>query len=68
MWVRGKGNDNIKTLPIDINDASVIPGIIQNNPLSIGTLVEVKELPFVAIKNGLKVFANKEALDILNKN
>lgn len=25
------------------NDASVIPGIIQNNPLSIDTLVEVKE-------------------------
>lgn len=25
------------------NDASVIPGIIQNNPLSLDTLVEVKE-------------------------
>ena len=42
VWVRGKGEDNIKTLPIDINDASVIPGIIQNNPLSVDTLVEVK--------------------------
>ena len=26
VWVRGKGEDNIKILPIDINDASVIPG------------------------------------------
>jgi len=26
VWVRGKGSDNFKALPIDINDASVIPG------------------------------------------
>ena len=42
VWVRGKGRDNFKALPIDINDASVIPGIIQNNPLSLDTLVEIK--------------------------
>lgn len=60
VWFGGKVGDSFKNLPIEI--------IIQNNPLSIGTLVEVKELPFVAIKNGLKVFANKEAMDILNKN
>lgn len=28
------------------NDATILPGVIQNNPLSIDTLVEVKE-PFV---------------------
>ena len=35
VWVGGKSEDNIKTLPIDI--------IIQNNPLSLDTLVEIKE-------------------------
>lgn len=49
------------------NDASVIPGIIQNNPLSIGTFVEVKDLPLVAIKQGIRLFANKNAMDILGK-
>jgi len=34
VWVRGKGRDNFKALSIDI--------IIQNNPLSLDTLVEVK--------------------------
>ena len=34
VWARGKDKDNIKVLPISI--------VIQNNPLSIDTLVEVK--------------------------
>ena len=34
VWVRGKDGDKIKILPIDI--------IIQNNPLSLDTLVEIK--------------------------
>jgi len=42
VWTRGKDGDSIKVLPIGINDASVIPGIIQNNPLALDTLVEVK--------------------------
>lgn len=35
VWARGKDRDNFKVLPISI--------IIQNNPLSIDTLVEVKD-------------------------
>ncbi len=43
VWSRGKFRDNIKELPIAINDSTVLPGIIQNNPLSLDTLVEVKD-------------------------
>ena len=35
VWARGKDRDNFKVLPISI--------IIQNNPLSIDTLVEVTD-------------------------
>lgn len=35
VWVEGKGKDNFKALPINI--------IIQNNPLSLDTLIEVKD-------------------------
>ena len=35
VWARGKDGDNFKVLPISV--------IIQNNPLSIDTLVEVKD-------------------------
>lgn len=35
VWAGGKDEDNIKILPISV--------IIQNNPLSLDTLVEVKE-------------------------
>jgi len=34
VWAGGKDRDNIKILPISI--------IIQNNPLSLDTLVEIK--------------------------
>lgn len=43
VWTREKVRDYIKDLSIGINDASVISGLIQNNPLSLDTLVEVKD-------------------------
>lgn len=44
------------------NDASVIPGIIQNNPLSIGTWVEIKPPTFLNKFKNIRVFKEKPAL------
>lgn len=42
------------------NDASVIPGIIQNNPLSLDTWVEIKKPSFLDKFKTIRLFADRE--------